>query len=67
MPAVPHPSPSGAAPRPPAAQGDPLHDAYVAKINAAVAAGRDDLVAELAAAYEREAGGRAGEPRSSLP
>ncbi|WP_412538320.1 NUDIX domain-containing protein [Longispora sp. K20-0274] len=32
------------------------HDAYVAKVNAAVAAGRADLVAELAACYARETG-----------
>lgn len=62
MHAVPHPPSSATTSRTSAPQGDPLHDAYVAKINAAVAAGRDDLVAELAAAYEREAGGRTRPP-----
>jgi hypothetical protein len=32
-----------------------LHDAYVEKVSAAVTAGRDDLVHEFAAAFEREA------------
>jgi hypothetical protein len=32
-----------------------LHDAYVWAVNAAVAEGRDDLVAELADGYEVEA------------
>jgi hypothetical protein len=32
-----------------------LHDAYVWDVNAAVAAGRDDLVAELADEYAAEA------------
>ncbi|MEN8651197.1 hypothetical protein ABCR94_11270 [Streptomyces sp. 21So2-11] len=31
-----------------------LHDAYVAKINAAIASGRDDLVAELAENYRQD-------------
>ncbi|GIG61671.1 hypothetical protein Lfu02_60430 [Longispora fulva] len=34
------------------------HDAYVAKVNAAVAAGQEDLAAELADSHRRESSGR---------
>jgi hypothetical protein len=37
------------------AELDRLHDAYAEAINYAVAEGRDDRVAELAAAYDDEA------------
>ncbi|MGY0231752.1 hypothetical protein [Longispora urticae] len=37
-----------------AGDGRRLHDAYVAKVNSAVAAGREELVAELVARYGRE-------------
>jgi hypothetical protein len=37
-----------------------LHDAYVAKVNAALDAGRNDLVREFAAAYDEESAELAG-------
>ncbi|HET6857900.1 MAG TPA: hypothetical protein VFH94_12525, partial [Streptomyces sp.] len=54
---------------PPAAVGGGerlLHDAYVAKINAAIASGRDELVAELAENHRRESRRAASTPRSGL-
>ncbi len=42
------------------AQARLLHDAYVAKINAAVASGQEDLITELAVTYKRESGEQPG-------